>query len=55
MGIHRSFNSSFAVAKMNAQSKIVEARNARAGSKGLGGGFGGGSSFGGGGGGGRSR
>ena len=54
-GIHHSFSKSFTVAKMNAQSKIVEARNARASSGGFGGGFGGGSSFGGGGGGGRSR
>jgi uncharacterized membrane protein len=54
-GIHHSFSSSFRVAKMNAQSKIVEARNARSSSGGFGGGFGGGSSFGGGGGGGRSR
>ena len=54
-GIHRSFKTSFSVAKMNAQSKIVEARNARSSSRGFGGGFGGGSSFGGGGGGGRSR
>ncbi len=54
-GIHRSFNTSFSVAKMNARSTIVEARNARMNAGGSGGGFGGGSSFGGGGGGGRSR
>lgn len=54
-GWHHRFNQSFTVARLNAQSKIVEARNARASAKGLGGGFGGGSSFGGGGGGGRSR
>ena len=54
-GLHNSFHRSFTVAKMNAQSTIVEARNARASSRGSGGGFSGGSSFGGGGGGGRSR
>jgi uncharacterized membrane protein len=54
-GYHYRFNQAFSVAKMNARSTIIEARNARASSRGSGGGFSGGSSFGGGGGGGRSR
>ena len=58
-GLNYGFQNTFKVAKINAKSKIVEARNARINSKGsgggFGGGFGGGSSFGGGGGGGRSR
>lgn len=54
-GYHHRFNQSFSLAKMNAKSTIIEARNARASSRGSGGGFSGGSSFGGGGGGGRSR
>ena len=54
-GYHHRFNQAFSLAKMNAKSTIIEARNARASSRGSGGGFSGGSSFGGGGGGGRSR